>query len=269
MKSYLTSLLILSSLPLSVVSQLPPFSKASLAAYTPQVVPCSPDFSLVREAVHSLSPGEQAYIEARRKYVLPGAFQTYLKNVISTGQDIPPTLKSIFRGERGASPSYGLALSGGAFRAGLFEAGAIVTFDGRNSTSNFAGFGGILQGAEYIAGISGGGWFVTALAQANMPTIPELVFGRPDAKDNEYGGFNIAFDVLTPFPNATQNQGFTAGLILETSGKAAVGHPVGLPDAFGISLARHFANGTNAANLLNFDSALHGTGQLFSGIAKV
>jgi lysophospholipase len=102
-----------------------------------------------------------------------------------------------------------------------------------------------------------------------MPTIPKLVFGRPDAKDNEYGGFNIAFDVLTPFPNATQNQGFTAGLILETSGKAAVGHPVGLPDAFGISLARHFANGTNAANLLNFDSALHGTGQLFSGIAKV
>ncbi|KAJ7771442.1 lysophospholipase catalytic domain-containing protein [Mycena metata] len=262
------------ALPLSVLSQLPPFSTASLAAYTPQVVPCSPHFSLVREASaasgHSLSSGEQAYIDARRKDALPGAFRSYVKNLISTGQDIPPTLKSIFYGARGASPSYGLALSGGAFRAGLFEAGAFTTFDGRNTTSNFAGFGGILQGAEYAAALSGGGWFITAFSQANMPTIPELVFGptNPSA-DNQYGGFNIAFDVLTPFTNNTQNQGFIGGLILETTGKGSVGNPVGLADAFGISLARHFVNGTNAANLLDFDTALHGTGQLFSGIAKV
>ncbi|KAJ6546830.1 lysophospholipase catalytic domain-containing protein [Mycena capillaripes] len=275
MKSFIASLLItgaFSSLPLLVVSQLPPFSKTSLAAYTPQIGPCSPNFSLVREATphwtHSLSAGEQAYTDARRKDVLPDAFRSYVKNLISTGQDIPPTLKSIFYGERGASPNYGMALSGGAFRAGLFEAGAINVFDGRNTTSNFAGFGGILQGAQYMAGLSGGGWFVTGFAQANMPSIPEFVFGRPDAKDDEYGGFNIAFDVLTPFSNNTLNQGFIGGLILETSGKS-VGNPVTLSDAFGISLARHFANGTHADNLLDFDAALHGTGQLFSDIAKV
>ncbi|KAJ7491096.1 lysophospholipase catalytic domain-containing protein [Mycena latifolia] len=280
MRSFLASLLIvgsLSSLPLSVVSQapqLPPFSKASLAAYTPQVSTCSPHFSLVREApagpwAHSLSPGEQAYIKARRQDVLPDAFQSYLKNLISTGQDIPPTLKSIFHGHHDASPAYGIALSGGALRAALFGAGATTIFDGRNTTSNFAGFGGILQGAEYIAGLSGGGWFVTALAQANMPTVPELIFGPSTPTDDEYGGFNIAFDVLTPFDNNTLNQGFIGGLILETSGKKAVGNPVSLIDAWGISLAKHFANGTNAANLLDFTSALHGTGQLFSGIAKV
>ncbi|KAJ7118921.1 lysophospholipase [Mycena epipterygia] len=191
-------------------------------------------------------------------------------NLISTKQNIPPTLQSIFHGERGASPSYGIAFSGGAYRAGLFEAGAITTFDGRNRTSNFAGFGGILQGAQYMAGLSGGGWFVTALAQANMPTIPELVFGPPSAPaDNAYGGFNIAFDILTPFNNNTLNQGFIGRLILETSGKAAVGNPVSLIDAWRISLARHFANGTNADNLLDFVSSLHGTGQLFSDIAKV
>ncbi|KAF7353799.1 Lysophospholipase [Mycena venus] len=274
MKSFAASLLIAGSLPLSVVSQqLPPFSKASLAAYTPEVVSCPSHFSLVRDAdanyPHSLSSGEQDYINARRKDVLPGAFQSYLKNLISTGQDIPSTLKSIYQGQRGASPSYGIALSGGAFRAGLFEAGALATFDGRNSTSNIAGFGGILQGAQYMAGLSGGGWFVTAFAQANMPTIPELIFAPQNHTDDGYGGFNIAFDVLTPFPNNTLNQGFIGGLILETSGKAAVGNPVTLTDAFGISLARHFANGTNAANLLDFDSAVHGTGQLFSGIANV
>ncbi|KAJ7118923.1 lysophospholipase catalytic domain-containing protein [Mycena epipterygia] len=277
MISFIANLLIVASFSSSVLSQtqLPPFSKASLAAYTPQTVPCSSNFSLVREAgaAHwgeSLSPGEQAYIKARRTDVLPGAFRSYLKNLISTKQDIPPTLQSIFHGERGASPSYGIACSGGAYRAGLFEAGAIATFDGRNTTSNFAGFGGILQGAQYMAGLSGGGWFVTALAQANMPTIPELVFGPPSAPaDNAYGGFNIAFDILTPFNNNTLNQGFIGGLILETSGKAAVGNPVSLIDAWGISLARHFANGTNAANLLDFVSSLHGTGQLFSDIAKV
>ncbi|KAJ7184494.1 lysophospholipase [Mycena filopes] len=263
------------SLPVPVFSQLPPFSKASLTAYTPQVVPCSPDFSLVRDAsaaysAHSLSSGERAYIDARRQDVLPDAFRSYLNNLISTGQEIPPTIQSIFQGARGASPSYGLALSGGAFRAALFEAGAFTTFDGRNTTSNFAGFGGILQGAEYAAALSGGGWFITAFSQANMPTIPELVFGPTDPPmDNQYGGFNIAFDVLTPFTNNTQNAAFTGGLIVETSGKQTFGSPVGLADAFGISLARHFVNGTNAANLLDFDTALHGTGQLFSGIAKV
>ncbi|KAJ7771441.1 lysophospholipase [Mycena metata] len=262
------------TLPFSVLSQLPPFSGASLAAYTPQSAPCSPYFSLVRNAsaassAHSLSSGEQAYIDARRKDVLPGAFRSYVNNLNSTGQDIP-TLKSIFYGVGGASPSYGLALSGGAFRAGLFEAGAFTTFDGRNTTSNLAGFGGILQGAEYAAALSGGGWFITAFSQANMPTIPELVFGPTDPPtDNQYGGFNIAFDVLTPFTNNTQNQGFIGGLILETTGKGSVGNPVGLADAFGISLARHFVNGTNAANLFDFNTSLHGTGQLFSGIAKV
>ncbi|KAJ7253343.1 lysophospholipase [Mycena haematopus] len=246
------------------------FSEASLAAYTPKVVPCPRRFSLVRDArAHSLSPGEQAYIDARRRHTLPHAFGSYLDNLISTGQDIPTTVKSIFQGRYGASPSYGIALSGGAFRAGLFEAGAFTVFDGRNNTSNRAGFGGIVQGAEYMSGLSGGGWFVTAFAQANMPTIPDLIFGRSDATDSEYGGFNLAFDVLTPFANNTLNQGFIAGLILDSTGKAAVGYPVTLADAFGISLARHFANGTNAANLFDFDTALHGAGQLFSGIAKV
>ncbi|KAJ7891284.1 lysophospholipase [Mycena olivaceomarginata] len=273
MRPFVTTLLLVGLFSLSAVSQLPPFSKASLTAYTPHVVPCPPHFSLIREAAaddpHSLNAGEQAYIDARRKDVIPDALRSYLKNLVSSGQDVPSTLKSIFQGKHGASPSYGLALSGGALRAGLFEAGAFTIFDGRNKTSNFAGFGGILQGAAYMTGLSGGGWFITAFAQANMPTIPELIFGPANPTDNGYGGFNIASDILAPFANNTLNQGFIGGLILETNGKAAVGNPVTLADAFGISLARHFANGTNAANLLDFDTALHGTGQLFSDIAKV
>ncbi|KAJ7272849.1 lysophospholipase [Mycena rebaudengoi] len=257
MKYLIASILIpaLSYLP-AVLSQAPqtltPFSKASLAAYTPHIVSCPSHFSLVRDAgapsAQYLGHEEEAYVRARKEHVLPDAFKSYLKNLISTGQD---------------------RFSGGAYRAALFEAGAIATFDGRNSTSNFAGFGGILQASQYMAGLSGGGWFVTALAGANMPTVPELVFGPASPpKDNEYGGFNIAFDVLTPFKDDTQNQGFVGGLILESSGKGASGHPVSLADSFGISLARHFANGTNAENLLDFD-ALHGAGQLFSDIANV
>ncbi|KAJ7684400.1 lysophospholipase [Mycena polygramma] len=272
MKYSISSLLIIGSFS-SVVSQLPPFSKTSLAAYTPHLSTCPPNFSLIREAGspggQSLSAGEQAYVDARRDHVLPDAFRSYVDNLISTGQDIPPTLKSIFYGERGASPSYGLAVSGGALRAALFAAGALNVFDGRNKTSNFAGLGGILQGAEYLSGLSGGGWLVVAFAQADMPTIPDLIFGRPDAKDDEYGGFNLAFDILSPFTNKTQDQAFITGLILDTGGKAAAGNPVTVSDGFGISLARHFANGTNAANLLDFDTAVHGTGQLFSDIAKV
>ncbi|KAJ7202583.1 lysophospholipase [Mycena pura] len=249
--------------------------EAALAAYTPQISPCASGFSLVRETnaaegTQALSNGERAYIEARRRHVLPRAFRSYVKNLISTGQDIPPTLKHIFHGKGGASPTYGMAFSGGAYRAALFGAGAINLFDGRNKTSRFTGFGGILQGAAYMSGLSGGGWLVTAFSQANMLSVPELVFGptSPPA-DNAFGGFNIAFDVLTPFDNDTLNQGFIGGLILQTSGKAAVGNPVSLSEGFGMSLARHFVNGTNAGNLLDFESDTHGTGHLFSSIANV
>ncbi|KAJ7063694.1 lysophospholipase catalytic domain-containing protein [Mycena amicta] len=264
-----------SIIPGLVNSQIPPFSQAALAAYTPQTVACPANFTLVREAT-ALNPQEHAYLHSRHTdpKALPRAFSTFMKNLASTRQEVPCTVEEIFSGKRGASPSYGLAFSGGAFRAALFEAGAVTAFDARNKTSSAAGFGGILQGASYMAGLSGGGWFVTAFAQANMPTVPELVFGSSSSSssDDTYGGFNIAFDVLTPFgSNNTLNQAFVGGLILETTGKAkspAGGH-VGLPDGFGISLARHFANGTNAANLLDFQDATHGAGQLFSGIAKV
>ncbi|KAJ7202582.1 hypothetical protein GGX14DRAFT_653732 [Mycena pura] len=76
-------------------------------------------------------------------------------------------------------------------------------------------------------------------------------------RDILYSRFNIAFDVLTPLDNDTLNQGYIGGLILQTSGKAAVGNPVSLTEGFGMSLARHFVNGTNAGNLLDFESDTH------------
>ncbi|KAF7314974.1 Lysophospholipase [Mycena indigotica] len=254
-----------------VQAQLPPFSPSALAAYTPKNVDCPAGFTLVRDA-KGLGAQESDYLKSRHSTALPAAFATFLANLASTKQPVPLTVKEVFSGKRGASPSYGLAFSGGAFRAALFDAGAVTAFDSRNKTSSSLGFGGILQGASYMSGLSGGGWFVTALTQANMPTVHELVFGPSSPTTDGYGGFNVAFDVLTPFgSNNTLNQAFIGGLIVETTGKVgspAGGH-AGLPDAFGLSLARHFANGTNAANLLDLENAAHGAGQLFSGISNV
>ncbi|KAJ6630228.1 acyl transferase/acyl hydrolase/lysophospholipase [Mycena sp. CBHHK59/15] len=179
-------------------------------------MPCLPQFSLVQDTLKSgsLSAGEQAYSRAQKANALPGAFQSYLRNLISTRQDIPLSLKSIFNSNGGASLTYGIAISRGVYCAALYGSEAITTFNG------------ILQDAQYMAGLSGGGC------------------------------------------NNTKNQGFIGGLILESSRKLQAGSPVSLTDSFGISLAKHFMNGTNLGNLLDFNS-LNGVGQLFSDIAKV
>ncbi|KAJ7221364.1 hypothetical protein GGX14DRAFT_669458 [Mycena pura] len=46
--------------------------------------------------------------------------------------------------------------------------------DGRNTTAQHVGTGGLLQAATYVTALSGGSWLVTLLAQANFPEIQDL-----------------------------------------------------------------------------------------------
>lgn len=76
-----------------------------------------------------------------------------------------------------AGPTVGLAVSGGGYRAALVGAGTFNAFDQRNSSAVQAGTGGVLQLASYMAGLSGGSWFVSSLAVNNIPPIQDLVLG--------------------------------------------------------------------------------------------
>ncbi|KAF8955480.1 lysophospholipase [Flammula alnicola] len=193
----------------------------------------------------SLSAEEAAYVSTRSEEVLPGAWKDYLG-------------------------SLGIALSGGGLRAAYFAAGVLTSLDGRNKTHP-TGTNGVFQAATYLAGLSGGGWFTTALIQANFPPVPELVFPTIDpnepASNSRFGGFMTGVDLLLPSGATGNNTGYFEAVEAELSEKHAAGFPVPITDAWSREVARHFVNGTTASNIL--EEGTHGTGILFSGIQNV
>lgn len=169
-----------------------------ICAYAPQFVPCGEE-AVVRNAglsgIQALSADESNYIETRRSAFAPSAYSDYLSNVqsaLSSNVTLPHYVTSILSSTNvSALPRLGIAASGGGYRATIAGAGELNALDGRNATSAEVGTGGLLQAADYLAGLSGGSWLVTSLSQAGFPTIRELAFGI-----GEWGGWNALFDIL-------------------------------------------------------------------------
>ncbi|OBZ71262.1 Lysophospholipase 3 [Grifola frondosa] len=150
----------------------------------------------------------------------------------------------------------------------MFGAGILNALDGRNPMSLEAGIGGLLQTASYLSGLSGGSWFVGSLAQANFPTIPELVFGPSNVDVEGFGGWMTDKDILELSSDVNVTQAYVSGLVEEVMGKHAAGFPVTTADVLGRTFSRHFVNGTNALNFLN-NKLTHGAGITFSSIVNI
>ncbi len=248
---------------------------AAAIAYAPTLHPCPVGTTLVREVgvdahTQTLSFHEANYVSERRSRILPGAWAKYLRNVQANSSAVlPQYVDAILLGSLGkdAFPTLGIASSGGGHRAAIFGAGVLNALDGRNQTSVRAGTGGLLQTATYLSGLSGGSWLVASLAQADFPTLPDLVFGPAVADGRGFGGWITQIDLLQP-GNATVTAAFVGELIEEVALKRAAGFPLTITDVWGRALARHFVNGTTASDLL--DPALpHGAGTTMSSIANV
>ncbi|KAG6373885.1 lysophospholipase [Boletus reticuloceps] len=216
----------------------------------------------------SLSSSEAAYVKARRSNVLPQAWKTYLANVEATNVTLPSYVSSILNGSSSETPNLGIATSGGGYRAAIFGAGVLNALDGRNTTSNSAGIGGLLQTATYLSGLSGGAWFVTSLAQANFPTIQELIFGypHPTVANNSWGGWNADYSLYAPSGNPFTDLDYLSHLAQELEGKYDAHYAVTFADYWSRALARHFVNGTFSSNFFD-ESYTHGAGILWSSVA--
>ncbi|KAI0934939.1 hypothetical protein AcV5_006621 [Taiwanofungus camphoratus] len=249
---------------------------AAAVAYAPTLASCPPGTSLVREAGatnQTLSAAESAYVSARQSDVLPAAWRAYLASVLSSTHgllDLPPYVFDILSGARGAGayPTFGIATSGGGYRAAIFGAGVLNALDGRNATSVRAGTGGLLQAATYLAGLSGGGWLVTSLSQADFPTLRDLIFRPADACVDEFGGWLAQINLLEPSANSSITEEYYVELVEELVGKAKAGYPVTITDVWARAISRHFVNGTNAADSFN-SNLTHGAGLTFSSISNV
>lgn len=258
---------------LSLPSWLVAAQSVASQAYTPVAGPCPQGFNLVRMAGslgnQSLSTSEAAYVQARRSQVIPLAWKTYLTNVEATNVTLPAYVSSILSGSSSETPNFGIATSGGGYRAAIFGAGVLNALDGRNASSNNAGLGGLLQTATYIAGLSGGSWLLTSLAQANFPTIQQLIFGYPNATvaGNSWGGWNADRGIYAPSYNPITETEYLTYLVDELQGKYDAGYTVTFADYWSRALARHFVNGTSSSNF-DDESYTHGAGVLWSSVAE-
>ena len=264
---------------------------AATRPYTPSFGQCPSDFSLVRLAgstTQTLSKGESDYISARKEQVLPGAWKSYLATVQGTGTTLPSYISDILGGNSKETPTLGIAQSGGGLRAAIVGAGKRIlkspwihkvnsfrtlgimnALDIRNQSSKTAGTGGLLQAATYVSALSGGSWLVTSLAQANYPTIQNLIYAPASggSDTNVFGGWLADMNVLAPSTDQATNAQFIGTLFGELAGKLQAGFPVTFADVWSRAVARHFVNGTTAQNILSNTTA-HGAGVTFSSIAN-
>ncbi|KAG0145136.1 hypothetical protein CROQUDRAFT_46269 [Cronartium quercuum f. sp. fusiforme G11] len=243
-----------------------------------------------------LNPAEQTYIQSRRQQVVGPAYKTYLANVqrslskISSGKMngsnssqnlLPDYVKNIFTSQDlNILPRTALAASGGGFRATLFSAGVLNAFDVRNQTSAEIGTGGLLQACDYITGLSGGSWMVTALAQADFPPLYELALGKSRSrysKASDFGGLLLQYDLFNPASNETVkdlskideiNKAYTADVIEKMSEKLKAGFFVTIADFWSLILRYHIIDGTNEQNFFD-QSVPHGLDVTFSSIQRV
>ena len=241
--------------------------------YTPMASPCPEGFSLVRMAGspghQSLSTSEAGYVQARRSQVIPQAWKTYLANVEATNVTLPSYVSSILSGSSSQTPNFGIAISGGGYRAAIFGAGVLDALDGRKASSNSAGLGGLLQTATYLTGLSGGSWLLTSLGHANLPTMQELIFGYfdPTVANNSWGGWNANYSLVAPSGDPITDAEYFADLVEELKGKCNAGYAVTFADVWARILARHVVNGTFPSNFYG-ESYAHGAGILWSSIAE-
>ncbi|KAJ7243596.1 lysophospholipase [Mycena haematopus] len=232
------------------------------ASTGPTLQRCPADFQLVRRG-QSISASEARYIEGKREKVLPGAFKTYLQSVKGTGVQLPLYVEQIIE-SRTQLPTVGISTSGGGYHAAIFGAGVLNALDARNSSAVKKGTGGLLQAATHLAGLSGGSWLLTSLAQANFPTMQHLIFG--DGRTDDFAGWLTSFDIWTASADPTEQATYVREILQEIAVKAEH-FPVSVGDVWGRALARHFTNGTTPTNF--FANTSHGAGILFSDLVTL
>ncbi|EGW30428.1 phospholipase B1 [Spathaspora passalidarum NRRL Y-27907] len=156
--------------------------------YAPGAVNC-PGGSLTRAAT-GINTQEENYI-TNRNPITKSALGTFLSNAGLTDFNV-----AAFLGE--ASPSIGLAFSGGGYRAMLTGAGELAALDSRTGSKDKT-LAGILQASSYIAGLSGGSWLVGSVASNNYLSIDQILGNGNLWNINsilDYYGINIISDGL-------------------------------------------------------------------------
>lgn len=193
-----------------------PVGALAASPYAPVTSTC-PSESLVRSA-NGISEQEEAYITSRKAkadFALHSWLATVLPDVDSS-----------------SLPSLALAVSGGGFRSLLTGAGVIQAMDSRENT-NFT-TSGLYQALTYQAGLSGGAWLLSAIAEDDWPTISDL---RDNVWETQFAGGILNATIATTVGDYSE----IAEDIIE---KGNAGYPVSLTDPWGRMLSYQIMAGS-------------------------
>ncbi|KAH0537646.1 hypothetical protein FGG08_005559 [Glutinoglossum americanum] len=147
-------------------------SDSPTGGYAPGEVPCPPDRPMIREG-GSLSANESRWLNLRRQITID-PMRELLGRLGIPNFDAEQYIAGIADNTT-ALPNYAIAFSGGGYRALMNGAGALAAFDSRTVNSTRRGhLGGLLQGATYVAGLSGGCWLVGSIFVNNFTTVQAL-----------------------------------------------------------------------------------------------
>ncbi|CAI5760031.1 unnamed protein product [Candida verbasci] len=125
------------------------FCTFAISNYTPIKTTCPSN--LIRSSKSQLNDKEVSFINSRSK----SHVSNFLKRAkISTNY----------------TPNIGLSFSGGGYRSSLVSAGIVEALDERSDSI----LSGLLQSSNYIAGLSGGAWFLTSFVSYQYESITTL-----------------------------------------------------------------------------------------------
>lgn len=213
--------------------------------YAPGIVECpsyinESDFNddthsgFLREAV-DISPEEIAYIEERDKLTFE-SLKVFLQGSGFTDFDTDQYLESISSNSSAQIPRFGLAFSGGGYRAMLCAAGEISALDNRTVGANEHGLP-LLDAASYISGLSGGSWFVSSLVYNNWTSIQEII----DMNGKDDAIWDLEENIITPYGiNIVKNGFYWDDLNDWVDDKRDAGFEVSLTDPWGRGLSKQF-----------------------------
>lgn len=203
-------------------------------SYVPANVTCDDDINLVREA-SGLSDNETEWLKKRDAYTKE-ALHSFLNRATSNFSDTS-LLSTLFGSNSSNMPKIAVACSGGGYRAMLSGAGMLAAMDNRTDGANEHGLGGLLQGATYLAGLSGGNWLTSTLAWNNWTSVQAIVDNTTESNSI----WDISHSILTPGGiNIFKTGSRWDDISDDVQDKKDAGFNISLADVWGRALAYNF-----------------------------
>ncbi|OCF35914.1 phospholipase B [Kwoniella heveanensis BCC8398] len=180
-------------------------------SYAPYKVDCPSDVTWIRNATEGLSAGESSFIQSRAQNTGP-AINTMMA---SHGLSNPPR-----------TPTIGVALAGGGYRAMLTGLGGVMALMNQSTEGQASGLGGWLDGVTYWAGLSGGSWATGSFMSNGGPLPSDLITSL----------WNLDSNLVFPDDGKLS---FYTNLVTQTKAKENAGFPVQLTDLWGLAVGSH------------------------------